>query len=73
MNAFLNDPQNKKLKANFKEIVIDEIDDVPKMKFILDYVILNIMDNNIKQIEIKEFFTYLKIYFTLNIIKLNEK
>lgn len=59
MNAFLNDPPNKKLKANFKEIVIDEIDDVPKMKFILDYVILNIMDNNIKQIEIKEFFTYI--------------
>ncbi|HLN35897.1 MAG TPA: hypothetical protein VK250_11535 [Nitrososphaeraceae archaeon] len=59
MNAFLNDPPNKKLKANFKEIVIDEIDDVPKMKFILDYVILNIMDNNIKQIQIKEFFTYI--------------
>lgn len=59
MNAFLNDPPNKKLKANFKDIVIDEIDDVPKMKFILDYVILNIMDNNIKQIEIKEFFTYM--------------
>jgi len=59
MNAFLNDPPNKKLKSNFKEIVIDEIDDVPKMKFILDYVILNIMDNNIKQIEIKEFFTYI--------------
>ena len=59
MNAFLNDPPNKKLKANFKDIVIDEIEDVPKMKFILDYVILNIMDNNIKQIEIKEFFTYM--------------
>jgi len=57
MNAFLNDLPNKKLKANFKDIVIDEIDDVPKMKFILDYVIRNIMDNNIKQIEIKEFFT----------------
>lgn len=59
MNAFLNDPPKKKLKAYFKDIVIDEIDDVPKMKFILDYVILNIMDHNIKQIEIEEFFTYI--------------
>ncbi len=59
MKAFLNYPPNKKLKAKFKEIVIEEIDNVPKMKFILDYVILNIMDHNTKQIEIKEFFTHI--------------
>jgi hypothetical protein len=59
MNAFLNYPPNKKLKAKFKDIVIEEIDNVPKIKLILDYVILNIMDHNIKQIEIKEFFIHI--------------
>jgi hypothetical protein len=56
MNAFVNYPPNKKLKAKFKDIVIEEIDNVPKIKFISNYDILNFMDHNIKQIEIKEFF-----------------
>jgi hypothetical protein len=31
MNPFLNDLPNKKLKAKFKDIVIDEIDNAPEM------------------------------------------